>query len=137
MPLAPLDLTGHPVATVPRGTPLVLGRAVECDVTLTDPTISRRHAELRADDGVLLVRDLGSRNGTFHNGQRLDEVAVRAGAAVTFGALTLHVADSPDPRAQVHADAAAWYAAAAAGQARPSERVAQPVSEAVSEAGSE
>src|SRR3954466_10289086 len=99
MTLALVDLNGHTVAAVRAGTPIVLGRAVECDVTLTDPTISRRHAELRSDDAVLMVRDLGSRNGTFFNGQRVESAQLRSGDAITFGALTLHVIEQPSPRA--------------------------------------
>src|SRR5688500_17339968 len=93
MSLTLVDFSGRPIAAMPAGGRLAAGRAVESDVTLTDPTISRRHAELRSDDGVLLVRDLGSRNGTFRNGQRVDVAQLRAGDSVTFGALTLRIAD--------------------------------------------
>src|SRR4051812_22700216 len=93
MPLALVDLTGHTVAAVPAGTAIVVGRATECDVTLTDPTISRRHAEVRAEHGAIAVRDLGSRNGTFRNGKRVDSARVKLGEAITFGALTLRVAE--------------------------------------------
>ena len=91
--LALVDLTGHTVATVPAGATIVLGRATECDVTLTDPTISRRHAEVQAESGGIAVRDLGSRNGTFRNGKRVDATRVKLGEAITFGALTLRVVE--------------------------------------------
>jgi adenylate cyclase len=102
MSLALIDPTGNTVAAVAPGPPVVVGRAVECEVTLTDPTISRRHAELRAEDAELEVRDLGSRNGTFRNGQRVDTARLRAGDVVTFGGLTLRVVEvaaeeSPEP----------------------------------------
>lgn len=93
MSLVLLDPAGQPVAALPPGAPLVVGRAVECHVTLSDPTISRRHAELRADDAGVDVRDLGSRNGTFRNGQRVDTARLQAGDVVTFGGLTLRVAE--------------------------------------------
>ena len=51
---------------LPAGRTLLVGRAVECDVPVFDPTVSRHHAELTADEfgeGVR-VRDLGSSNGT-------------------------------------------------------------------------
>ncbi|MEJ7764726.1 MAG: FHA domain-containing protein [Acidimicrobiales bacterium] len=49
-----------------------LGRAPGCSVLLDDPTVSSRHARLSPSGGRLLVEDLGSRNGTLLNGQRLD-----------------------------------------------------------------
>jgi serine phosphatase RsbU (regulator of sigma subunit) len=47
--------------------PRVLGRSPECDWVLADPGISRRHAGIEARGGVLYLRDLGSRAGTFVN----------------------------------------------------------------------
>src|SRR6476620_2435602 len=131
MTLALVAFSGRTIATMPPGGRIVVGRAVECDVTLTDPTISRRHAELRngGDVGSLFVRDLGSRNGTFRTGKRIDVAELHAGDAVTFGAVTLRVAvlapaiPAAPPSPPVggppsDADAAAWYAAAAAEQER-------------------
>jgi predicted component of type VI protein secretion system len=143
MPLVLVDFSGRTVASMPPAGRLVVGRAVECDVTLTDPTISRRHAELRngGDAGAMFVRDLGSRNGTFRNGKRIDVAELHAGDSVTFGAVTLRVAQlSPAVEMAVpsgrpsgpppgDADAAAWYAAAAAQQAR-SAAYAEPPSDA-------
>jgi hypothetical protein len=47
------------------GRTLVVGRAVTSDIPIYDPTISRRHAELSLTETGVLVRDLGSSNGTF------------------------------------------------------------------------
>jgi pSer/pThr/pTyr-binding forkhead associated (FHA) protein len=49
----------------------VLGRARTCDVTVDDPSVSRQHAELRPEGEGWLVADLGSTNGTFVNGRRI------------------------------------------------------------------
>ncbi|MDQ1747323.1 MAG: hypothetical protein QOD07_1586 [Frankiaceae bacterium] len=49
----------------------VLGRATDCDLQLTDPGISRRHAELRVENDAVVLVDLGSTNGI-----RVNEVAV-------------------------------------------------------------
>jgi serine protease Do len=54
------------------GTELVIGRQ-DADLLLDDPQVSRRHAVVRAIDGELEVEDLGSANGTFVNGARVDE----------------------------------------------------------------
>jgi serine protease Do len=54
------------------GTELLIGRQ-DADLLLDDPQVSRRHAIVRAIDGELEVEDLGSANGTFVNGARVDE----------------------------------------------------------------
>ena len=50
--------------------PLVIGRAPEVDIVLADPSVSRRHAQLRAYDGAWWVDDLGSANGVRIDGRR-------------------------------------------------------------------
>ena len=49
-----------------------IGRSEESDVFLVDPSVSRNHAEIDVDTRGALVRDLGSTNGTFVNGERVD-----------------------------------------------------------------
>jgi pSer/pThr/pTyr-binding forkhead associated (FHA) protein len=51
--------------------PLVLGRALECDLAIVSPHVSRQHARLDLDGEQLVVEDLGSSNGTLVNGVRL------------------------------------------------------------------
>jgi FHA domain/Domain of unknown function (DUF1707) len=76
-----------PVLALPAGgRAVVLGRSRECDCVLAEPSVSRRHAELRRQGARWLLRDLGSRNGTRVNGARLlDEVEVGPGDRVSFG----------------------------------------------------
>ncbi len=84
---------GHAMRWPVNGT-LRIGRGLECDVQLVDPTVSKRHAELawQGDRGV--VRDLGSRNGTRVNGEPVAaETTVHPGDAVAFGQVTLRIAD--------------------------------------------
>ncbi len=52
----------------------VIGRRTDCDILLesSNSAISRQHAELHVDQQRCEVRDLGSRNGTLINGQRLE-----------------------------------------------------------------
>jgi adenylate cyclase len=69
----------------------VLGRALSCDLPLLDPTISRKHAELKADAGGIFVRDLGSSNGTFVAGARTSEARLTLGDRVTFGKVSFEV----------------------------------------------
>ncbi|MDE3173293.1 MAG: FHA domain-containing protein, partial [Gemmatimonadota bacterium] len=63
----------------------LVGRAPTCDLPIIDPTISRRHAELAVAGDAVTVRDLGSSNGTYVNGARVQEGTLRAGDRVTFG----------------------------------------------------
>lgn len=46
----------------------IVGRSSFCHITLDDPLVSRRHAAFRVENGRLLVKDLGSRNGILVNG---------------------------------------------------------------------
>jgi hypothetical protein len=46
----------------------IIGRSEECDVTIFDPSVSRRHARVRIADGRVILEDLGSRNGCRVNG---------------------------------------------------------------------
>ncbi len=63
----------------------VVGRAVTSDIPIFDPTISRRHAELKASKTGVFLKDLGSSNGTFINGERVAEGTLEPGDSVTFG----------------------------------------------------
>ena len=67
------------------GVTQVVGRAPTSDVPVFDPTISRRHAELVTDDKGVEVKDLGSSNGTFLNGSRVETCVVSVGDTITFG----------------------------------------------------
>ncbi|MCA9795611.1 MAG: FHA domain-containing protein, partial [Candidatus Eremiobacteraeota bacterium] len=65
------------------GTPITLGSHPDRDVRLSDRFVSRRHAALKLENGQLQVRDLGSSNGTFVDGHKLEPdqwVALPAGA---------------------------------------------------------
>jgi hypothetical protein len=64
---------------------LVVGRSSTCDVTLGEPTVSRRHVELRALGESWLAVDLGSTNGTWLLGQRLGRARVLPGDELVLG----------------------------------------------------
>jgi pSer/pThr/pTyr-binding forkhead associated (FHA) protein len=51
-------------------------------------SVSRRHCQLNYDGGVLKIRDLESRNGTYLNGKRIDEAVIQAGDSIKIGPLT-------------------------------------------------
>jgi adenylate cyclase len=73
------------------GTSMVLGRGPSSDLPVPDPTISRRHAELRVDTDGLEVHDLGSSNGTRVNGQKITRARVTSADTVTFGRATFRI----------------------------------------------
>lgn len=64
---------------------LTIGRSRECDLALDDPSVSRRHAELRVEGGAWVLTDLRSTNGTFVNGKRVDRLALSDGDRITLG----------------------------------------------------
>jgi hypothetical protein len=70
-------------------TPLVVGRMPECDVALSDPNVSRRHAEVRRQGTGFVVVDLGSTNGTRVNGAQVKERLLNNGDEITVGATKL------------------------------------------------
>jgi pSer/pThr/pTyr-binding forkhead associated (FHA) protein len=63
-----------------------LGRGPDQDIFLDDVTVSRRHAELVTDDvGTPHIKDAGSTNGIYINGERLDESPVQPGDEIIIG----------------------------------------------------
>jgi hypothetical protein len=68
--------------------PMVIGRGRNARLTIAHPMVSRRHTELFERDGLLMVRDLGSLNGTVVGGQRVQEAPLPPEAEVTIGPLT-------------------------------------------------
>jgi len=74
------------------GFPLEIGRSSEAGLMLGDPEVSRRHALLESEDGIVYLHDLGSSNGTFLNGQRVTEpIEVRRGDEIDVGTTRLLV----------------------------------------------
>ncbi len=64
----------------------VIGRSTECQLSLDDPLVSRRHAVIRIGRDAVTVQDLGSRNGVLVNTVKIDgERAVVAGDKISIG----------------------------------------------------
>jgi pSer/pThr/pTyr-binding forkhead associated (FHA) protein len=91
-----IDVTGE----------LVIGRA-DADITINDADLSRRHAIIRHASGALEVEDLGSTNGTFVDGDRIDgPTRVGGGTEIRLGATVFEV-EGVIPLQPMHPSAAA------------------------------
>lgn len=75
---------------VPIGsTPVVLGRAANCDVILSEPTASGRHCRVYQQGLDVVVEDLGSHSGTWVDDQRVRFRSLREGSQLRIGALRI------------------------------------------------
>jgi predicted component of type VI protein secretion system len=80
------------VKEIPLGAEKILiGRRNDCAVRIPSPLVSRLHCELTQADDRLVVRDLGSSNGTFVNGTKVKEKELRSGDTLGVGPLTFIV----------------------------------------------
>ena len=68
--------------------PTTVGRSKATDLTVAHPMISRRHCELFEMDGLLMIRDLGSLNGTIVGGERIEQTALAPDDEFSIGPLT-------------------------------------------------
>ncbi len=80
--------------------PSTIGRGRGTSIVLPHPLISRQHCELYEAGGQLMVRDLGSLNGTFVNNQRITESPIAPGELLTVGTVTFRaVYETAEPAA--------------------------------------
>jgi len=61
-----------------------IGRALDCDISILEPALSRKHAEIEPDGDDLYLQDLGSANGTHVNGEKVDRVKLKDGDVLQF-----------------------------------------------------
>jgi pSer/pThr/pTyr-binding forkhead associated (FHA) protein len=66
-----------------------VGRHPESDIFLDDITVSRRHVEFRRENDTFRVHDVGSLNGTYLNGDRVDDAELQNGDEVRIGKFRL------------------------------------------------
>lgn len=96
----------------------VVGRArAMCDLVLDSKAVSKRHCELRLEHRQLVVRDLGSRNGTWINGRRISEAELQPGDELKISQIVFRVEmDWPEHSTQADTDADGPSAPCAANQ---------------------
>ena len=74
--------------------PVLLGRSESADIRLDDRWLSRNHCEIDITDGELIIRDLGSKHGTYVNESQIDETTIESGDELRIG-ITRFVVDIP------------------------------------------
>jgi two-component system cell cycle response regulator len=67
----------------------VIGRGQQADIQVTDEGISRRHAEILHVRDEIMIRDLGSTNGTYCNGEKIGEHMLTDGDKIQVGSTTI------------------------------------------------
>ena len=71
--------------------PGAIGRSRRADVSVAHPMVSRHHCEVEEQDGFVVIRDLGSTNGTYFDGHRIREAAIAPGGQFSIGPLTFQI----------------------------------------------
>ena len=130
--LVPLD--GGPAIDITKDL-TVVGRKEDCDLRLEHKSVSKMHCVIVKTDGLLLLRDLGSTNGTRVNGQRVRRAALLPNDQVSIANYKFRIylgPDLPDPppsagehTQQLNAGEVADLMRKAA--ARPADKPAEPV----------
>jgi adenylate cyclase len=82
---------GSPSVQLVKGRTYAVGRTGASDLAIQDPTVSRRHAELELVGAGIRVRDLGSTNGTYLDGERVLDAVALPGSRVSFGKVAFDV----------------------------------------------
>lgn len=76
---------------------LTIGRHSTNDIPLPDRKVSKRHAVVGRVKGQIVVKDLGSRNGTFVNGERVEKAVLANGDRVKVGSVVLRLFQAEKP----------------------------------------
>ncbi len=75
----------------------VIGREKGCDLRIPTPEVSRNHCEIHNEGSQIILRDLGSSNGTYMNCQRVSECELVAGDLIALGKVVLVVCVDGEP----------------------------------------
>ncbi len=92
-PPEPVEQQPPPPEPVNDEEALTIGRGRANSIVLDDMLVSRHHVRITADDEGLVLQDLGSRNGTYVNGERVERIALHEGDRLGIGATTFEVRD--------------------------------------------
>jgi pSer/pThr/pTyr-binding forkhead associated (FHA) protein len=84
-----MNTAGGPHSMPIESTTVSIGRGLSNDIIVEDSRVSRHHAQLRYRNRQFWLADLGSTNGTFLNGERVSESALKDGDSISLGGLEL------------------------------------------------
>ncbi len=76
----------------------VIGRRKNCDFRIPLESVSRRHCQVSRQEGNLAIRDLGSRNGTYLNGKKVEETTIAPGDVLKIGPVTFAFQINGEPQ---------------------------------------
>lgn len=107
---------------------IVIGRSSDLDMVLVEEMVSRRHARILMEEGVISIEDLGSTNGTFVNGEKIQRGVLKEGDRILIGTSILKVVPASDVAQREGLEAVAARAAR--------QRSARPAEEAPRMSGS-
>jgi pSer/pThr/pTyr-binding forkhead associated (FHA) protein len=85
------DKTNQSVLSVLRHGEFTLGRALDNDLVIQNPTISNYHAKIYTYLTASYIEDLGSTNGTFIDGKRIEKHVLKPGNVIKLGDYELEV----------------------------------------------
>jgi len=88
---------------------MTVGRSEDCDLYLDNQTISRRHASLASTSQGYVLTDLGSVNGTWVNGKKINRHLLRHEDFICFGSAVAIFSEPPDPDATLQIDVKALF----------------------------
>ncbi len=90
--------------SIKEGQTITIGRAKECDIAIDNTAISRQHVSLCMNSGIYFLSDMGSTNGTFVNGRKIDvDEPVSETDTILFGKFTLTPANQEGAASRVAA----------------------------------
>jgi pSer/pThr/pTyr-binding forkhead associated (FHA) protein len=119
---------------IPLKTRAIIGRQTDCQIRIPSAGISRHHCELTLADGKVLLRDMGSSNGTYVNRQKIQQAQLGAGDLIGVGDMVFVVrvdgnpaqVDSEDALDEGLAPAVVTPKAAPAAKAPPAKQAGAP-----------
>jgi pSer/pThr/pTyr-binding forkhead associated (FHA) protein len=104
MPVLIVKFEGSVLQKVPtNGGSITIGRSPDNSIAIDNLAVSSRHAEIKSEQGQLVVEDLNSLNGTFVNNQRVKRSALKDGDVVLIGKHSIQVDEKGSAEAPVRA----------------------------------
>ncbi len=72
---------------------ILIGREIGCDIILSDPTVSRRHAILKKENDEIFIKDNESKNGTFLNGKKIKFAKIEKNDKIGIGSFEIEIGE--------------------------------------------